>query len=37
MDYKSRFAIKRQALADFIIEFPPDLEKSRAIVIYEPP
>ena len=37
LEYKSRTAIKGQALADFILEFPPDMEGyDKAIVVANP-
>ena len=36
LDYKPRTAIKGQALADFILEFPEDGEKSGLLIKYDP-
>lgn len=37
IDYKSSIVITGQALTDFILEFPPNLEENKAIVIYDTP
>ncbi|XP_063948153.1 uncharacterized protein LOC135152236 [Daucus carota subsp. sativus] len=36
LDYKPRTAIKGQALADFILEFPEDGEESGLLIKYDP-
>ena len=36
LDYKPRTAIKGQALADFILEFPDDGEESGLLIKYDP-